>query len=234
MEESRIILPLDNMSMVRAREVIEETKNEVWGYKVRKLILEHGLKCLDFIRGYGKIIVDFKHYDIPMAMDECVRMEIAEGADITTVHMSADWEPFDETKSHVAGVTILTSMKLTQYIKHYHIFEKGHDVIGAVPTMVYQMACQAARYDYGSIVCSATDLDRLRDVHIQKICPGIRPKWSCVLGDDQSRITTPSQAIKNGADLLVIGRPILQAKSINEAVKRTNDEINEALEKRNE
>ncbi|MBU1895557.1 orotidine 5'-phosphate decarboxylase, partial [Patescibacteria group bacterium] len=60
--------------------------------------------------------------------------------------------------------------------------------------------------------------------------PGIRPEWSLVENDDQSRVMTPKKAILAGADRLVIGRPITKAKDPLEAVKRTLDEIQEAVE----
>jgi orotidine-5'-phosphate decarboxylase len=43
------------------------------------------------------------------------------------------------------------------------------------------------------------------------VCPGIRPAWSVVPGDDQRRVVTPFEAMKNGADYIVVGRPIRTA-----------------------
>jgi orotidine-5'-phosphate decarboxylase len=65
-------------------------------------------------------------------------------------------------------------------------------------------------------------------VSIKKICPGIRPDWYSQV-DDQTRIATPASAVRSGADLLVIGRPILTADDIVAAVERTNDEIDSVL-----
>ena len=60
------------------------------------------------------------------------------------------------------------------------------------------------------------------------VTPGIRPAWQ-VGDDDQRRIVTPADAVKNGSDYLVIGRPIRDAKDPAEAAKRVADEIESAL-----
>ena len=60
------------------------------------------------------------------------------------------------------------------------------------------------------------------------VTPGIRPAWQ-VSHDDQRRIVTPAEAIKNGSDYLVIGRPIRDAKDPAEAAKRVADEIESVL-----
>ena len=66
-------------------------------------------------------------------------------------------------------------------------------------------------------------------VLLSRNTPGIRPLCSLVENDDQSRIVTPSQAIVKGADRIVIGRPITQAKNPREMVKKTLEEIEEGL-----
>jgi orotidine-5'-phosphate decarboxylase len=61
-----------------------------------------------------------------------------------------------------------------------------------------------------------------------KVTPGIRPHWY-QKADDQKRVMTPAEAIKLGANLLVIGRPITEADDPVEAVERTNEEIKKAM-----
>lgn len=219
--DSRIILPLDHVAWEQAREIMIKTKGLVWGYKIRRSILEHGLKVLSDIRTYGKVMLDFKLYDIPSAMTESLSLHIAAGADITTVHCSSGYDPstYGLPRDHIAGVTILTSMRQKDFNRYY----KGGNLID----MVARMALDAtSRYEY--LVCSAVDLHRIQNLSIKKICPGIRPLWYRK-SDDQERTATPAKAVTNGADLLVIGRPILGAVDIAEAVQRTNEEIFQAL-----
>lgn len=219
--ESRIILPLDHVEWDRAREIMRRTGGLVWGYKIRRSVLERGLAVLDEIRRYGRVMLDFKIYDIPSAMTESLALHLAAGADITTVHCTSGYDPaaYGLAKDHIAGVTILTSMGQEEFGRYYR---------GArLQQMVAQMATEAvSRYAY--LVCSAADLEAIDALDIKKICPGIRPAWYRK-GDDQQRTATPAQAIRQGADLLVIGRPLLGAGDIAAAAERTNAEITAAL-----
>ena len=218
---SKIILPLDHFPWREATEIIEQTQGQVWGYKIRRSVLEEGLAVIPQIKPYGKVMLDFKLYDIPSAMTESLKMHLAAGADITTVHCTSGYDPQTEGISHrhLAGVTILTSMDQQGFDCHY----KGRSIVD----MVVQMARDAvSRYEY--LVCSPGDLDDIGLLNIKKICPGIRPEWYKTK-DDQHRIATPAAAVRNGADLLVIGRPILKADDIVEAVARTNAEIETVL-----
>ena len=214
---SKIILPLDNVSWESALGIMQKTKGLVWGYKIRKSVLERGLKVITEIKKFGNVMVDFKLYDIPSAMTESLKLHIEAGADITTIHCTAGYKPQSEglSKNHIAGVTILTSMDQ----KHFNRYYQG----GSLLKMVGRMA-QDAQPHYEYLVCAAQDLENIQAVDIKKICPGIRPRWH-LQDDDQQRTATPAEAVKNGADLLVIGRPILKSDDIVGALERTNAEI---------
>jgi len=80
--------------------------------------------------------------------------------------------------------------------------------------------------NYGYVVCSPKEVESLNKYSMKKICPGIRPDWYQEK-DDQKRTMTPKEAVKAGADLLVIGRPILRSDNIIEALRRTNNEMGE-------
>mgnify|MGYP000008808643 CR=1 FL=1 len=220
--ESRIILPLDNVPWENAYEILDRTRGMVWGYKIRRSILDRGLPILAEIRKFGRVMLDFKLYDIPSAMTESLNQHIQAGADITTVHCSSCYEPASQglTGERIAGVTVLTSMDDETFRRYY----AGE----SIPAMVRHMAEDAeSRYEY--LVCSARELVGIRHLAIKKICPGIRPLWYQTQ-DDQHRTATPAEAISNGAHLLVIGRPLLGAENMVEAIRRTNDEIWEATE----
>jgi orotidine-5'-phosphate decarboxylase len=82
------------------------------------------------------------------------------------------------------------------------------------------------------VVCSGLEVERVK-AELGKdfivVTPGIRPAWSLAGKDDQKRIITPYQAIKGGADYLVVGRPIRAAEKPIEAAERVLDEIEMAL-----
>jgi len=156
------------------------------------------------------------------------------GADIITVHVRSKYKnPPEEIREHIAGVSILTSEDLADLEEDVMMMVDGPVTFQRDPItcLVKHYARKAAAYEYGYLVCSAQIVGSLKDINIKKICPAIRPKWSVVAKDDQNPdlIATPRQAILNGADLLVIGRPILTASNVVEAIKKTNQEIDEAL-----
>jgi len=217
---NRIILPLDNKSWDESLEIMKATTGKVWGYKLRRQILDHGMSVLSYAKKYGNIMVDFKLFDIPSAMTESLIAHINAGADITTIHCSSRYVPDEKVDaSKIAGVTILTSMTDKDFAVTYNCNPEN------LQNKVSQMSMFADHKKYGYIVCSAKDLKGFSVLGVKKICPGIRPSWYQV-DDDQNRTTTPKEAIDNGADLLVIGRPLLNDDYIVEAIERTNDEIN--------
>lgn len=221
MGNSRIILPLDHTPWPLAQQIMEQTAGRVWGYKVRRSVLEAGLGILKQIKLFGNVMLDFKLYDIPSAMTESLNLHREAGANITTVHCSSGYDPMAEgmEKTGIAGVTVLTSMD-RQDVRRYYRADGPEE-------LVRRMAADASeRYEF--LVCSARDLADIRQLPIQKICPGIRPHWY-LEPDDQTRVATPAEAVQMGADLLVIGRPILGAADIAAAVDRTNEEIEAAL-----
>src|SRR5258708_7353798 len=99
---------------------------------------------------------------------------------------------------------------------------------------VLRLAKFAKAAGIGGLISSPAEVDMLRanfGLLLSLNTPAIRPVWSIVESDGQNlaRVMTPAKAIKVGADRLVIGRPITQAKNPREAVLRTLDEIEEAI-----
>jgi orotidine-5'-phosphate decarboxylase len=85
------------------------------------------------------------------------------------------------------------------------------------------------------VVCAGSEAQAVKDAcgpDFLVVCPAIRPAWSVVPGDDQSRITTPYDAIRAGADYLVVGRPIRQAADPAAAARRVVAEIARGLRDR--
>ena len=81
------------------------------------------------------------------------------------------------------------------------------------------------------LVCSGREVAGLRQRFGREpllVTPGIRPAWSLVEGDDQKRIVTPADAARDGADLVVVGRPIRDADDRAAAARRVADEMDSA------
>jgi orotidine-5'-phosphate decarboxylase len=227
--EKKIILPLDNVPFNEALEIMDKTAGIVWGYKLRRTILEEGVGIIEFVKAnFGNVMVDFKLYDIPSAMSESLKMHFDNFADISTVHCTAGFKPekhgFQDGRK-IAGVSILTSMDVENYRRFYkyNIHRHPNDNIR---NTVSRMLVFAENHNYEYFVCSAAELKdpRIQISKIKFICPGIRPEWYQEK-DDQVRTMTPKEAVELGADLLVIGRPLLNSENIIDAINKTNEEI---------
>lgn len=215
---NRIILPLDGMKEVVTLDMARLLQDLVWGFKVNDLLVDMGLASIRFLKQFGNVMADPKLYDIPATMNNSINKLIEAGADIITVHGSAMYHGEHDQKAKLAMITILTSFD-----------EDSCKLIYSEPTaqMVRRFSSFAMLSGYGYIVSSAQQLGVLNPLPMKKICPGIRPS-SYSVSDDQKQVMTPGEAIKAGADLLVIGRPILKADDPVKVLKEINEEIAEA------
>ena len=210
-ENKKIIVALDHINLKESLDYVKKASDLIWGVKIRGLILEHSIKIIREFKHYTNVMVDFKLYDIPSAIDEAIQQHIYYGADLTTVHCSSFFKPNISYQDNVLGVTILTSIDKENF-KLFNSYK--------IKNVVKKMISFASNNNYGGIVCSTKELSIAQNYkeYLKMICPGIRPADYNIL-DDQSRISIPDIAIKNGADLIVIGRPITNAKDMVNATK---------------
>lgn len=131
-----------------------------------------------------------------------------------------------DNKPKIIGVTVLTSINPDECLQIYG---------GEVKAKTELFGTNAVQAGIDAIVCSPEELPIFRPNKTFDntiiITPGVRPSWGSA--NDQSRTATPGQAIRAGADMLVIGRPVTQPPSnvgsIKEAVRRIVDEIDDEL-----
>lgn len=156
------------------------------------------------LKKFGHVFADVKLYDIPNTVANSVKKLSRAGADMITVHASGGIEMIKAAKqnagrSKILAVTVLTSQNNKNTKRN-----------------VIKLAQDAITVGVQGIVCSGQELGALKGVpgikSIIKVVPGIRPVWYAKK-DDQKRTITPHEAIRLGADYLVIGRPITKAKS---------------------
>jgi orotidine-5'-phosphate decarboxylase len=178
--------------------------------------------------------LDVKLNDIPNTVKGASVAVSRIGAKMFNVHASAGSEAVRQAvansgNSRVLGVTVLTSIDETECISIFGD-KPGKKVLQFAKMLAYAGA-------YG-IICSPQELELLKQheefcCHLVKATPGVRPEWAKT--NDQKRIMTPREAIKAGADHLVIGRPITYPpESIGtpvDAAQRIAEEIASALEK---
>ncbi len=232
--ENKIIVAMDGFSkpgdLERMIEIARKVRPYVWGFKINDAFMRFGWSAVNHLCvGGSKIMLDMKFYDIPNTVRnhcEVIKTAEADAIPIVTVHahggnamMRAAGEVLP---GRIAAVTVLTSFDDQSYRKS--LSNPSLTVKSSVRNLAYEAFSAGCAY----VVCSGEELDLLHQwVQIKKIVPGIRPAWH-TKADDQKRVMTPKGAIEAGADYLVIGRPIIEAESPEDAAKRTLDEIMEA------
>lgn len=177
-------------------------------------------------RGFG-VFLDLKYHDIPNTVAAACRSAAALGAWMINVHASGGRVMMQAAREALAGlahppqliaVTVLTSLGAED------LREIGQ--AEAPQVLAERLARLAAQSGMDGVVCSAQEAPQLRRACGPAFClvtPGIRPAGAGQ--DDQKRIVTPQAAIANGADYLVIGRPITRAPDPLAALERINAEI---------
>lgn len=189
-----------------------------------QLFTRHGPELVRRITGLGgRVFLDLKYHDIPNTVAAAVRGAARMGVSWLTVHASGGSEMIRAAKdaagdSRILAVTVLTSLDKKA------ISEIGYS--GEVRDHVMNLAAMARRAGADGIVCSALEVRSLRtamDDDCVLVTPGIRPSGSSM--DDQARVATPAQAVADGADYLVVGRPIVNAPDRKRAVELILEEI---------
>jgi len=216
---TELIVAVDVPNLEQASRVLDQLADSVRWFKVGlQLFTASGPGVVREIRARGgKVFLDLKFHDIPNTVAGAAQSAAALGVEMFNVHASGG-----EAMMRAAGggaaqagvarptiiaVTVLTSQPATE-----------DDVL--------RLARSAKTSGLDGIVCSAREavtLKRELGADFKLICPGIRPAWS--EKGDQNRIVTPRDAVKAGADYIVVGRPILAAPNPAEAAKRVIEEM---------
>lgn len=191
----RIIAALDGMDPEQSLEFVGPIRDKIWGVKIQHALLPQ----LKLFTNYGlKVFLDVKLYDIPSTVERMIEYAIAEGASMITIHFENGAECFERIKHLTKDIDILVVSHLTSM--------KKNDVkqATAYTFLTHKECCKG----FGAIL-SPLDLPLFNQFDfnhdIKRVCPGIRIENR---NDDQVRTMTPNEAIENGADYLVIGRPL--------------------------
>jgi orotidine-5'-phosphate decarboxylase len=173
----------------------------------------------------SKVFLDLKLHDIPNTVAKAVEAADKLGVKMLTLHLSGGSEMIRaairarKSDMLLLGVTVLTS-STDETLREIGVPEKASD-------QVLRLARLGVANGIDGVVASPHEARRLREEFGDKIkivTPGIRPAGS--EANDQKRFTTPRQAIEEGADYLVIGRPITGAADPLAAVDRIVEELN--------
>ena len=232
--EDRIIVPLDVPTEHQAIALVEQLPQVRWWKVGLELFVGNGPTILQTLKNRQKrIFLDLKLHDIPNTMSGACRQAAAYGVDLITVHATAGRSALKAASIAAVGgsqeagcppakliaITLLTSLTSRDLAFDLKIPLE-------LPEYALQMALLAQETGLNGAVCSPQEVEQLRQTcgdDFLLVCPGVRPKWA--EAGDQRRSMTPSDAIKAGADYLVIGRPITAATDPVEAWQRICDEL---------
>lgn len=227
----RLAFALDVPTLPEAERWISTLRAKVGVYKVGlELFTAVGRSATDAVHAVGaRSFLDLKLHDIPATMARAARVIADLGVSYFTVHAAAGPEALTAVARAVEGtismplaVTVLTSLD-----------EATLDAIGMRGTTgesVLRLARIASDCGVGGLVCSPRECATLRQelgARSTLVVPGIRPDGAAL--GDQKRVATPARAIGDGADLLVVGRPIRDAANPESTAEAIVAEISGAL-----
>jgi len=232
-----IIFPLDVSTFDEAMRYVTLLKDQVGLFKVGlELFLSQGPEIIKAIRKQTSagIFLDLKLHDIPATVKRAFLAASQFRPRFITIHCDEGDEILKSVAENNPGdtkimaITVLTSLN-PKKLKALGYGEKYVKDLSALVLLKARMAKEAGCH---GVVCSGHEVAMVKrelGPDLIAITPGIRPAWSVVKQDDQARIVTPSAAVKNGADYIVVGRPIRDAEDPADAARKVAKEIESVL-----
>jgi orotidine-5'-phosphate decarboxylase len=227
-----LIIALDVASAAEARRVVDVLEGTVEFYKVGlELYTAAGMDFVRELIARGKqVFLDLKFYDIPETVRRATRQAALSGASLLTIHgskavMEAAVQGKEGSALRLLAVTVLTSFDQSD------LAELGYP--STVEDLVKLRVRNAVSSGVDGIVCSAQEVAQVRQLagpDVLLVTPGVRSAGAGA--GDQKRIATPAQAIRDGADYLVIGRQVTKASDPRSAVEQILEEITAAVARR--
>ncbi|NNJ97239.1 MAG: orotidine-5'-phosphate decarboxylase [Gammaproteobacteria bacterium] len=230
MTDSRVIVALDFSDETQAMKLVDQINPALCRLKIGKeMFTRSGPELVKRLvnRGYD-VFLDLKYHDIPNTVANACKAAADLGVWMINVHalggpamLAAARSALSSPESPILiAVTILTSSS------HEDLLAVGIDRTPA--EMVQRLASIAKGEGINGVVCSARESHSLRSSlgsEFLLVTPGIR--LSTDNADDQKRVVSPADAIRQGSDYLVIGRPITQAKDPVQKLLTINSEISQ-------
>ncbi|NPV05244.1 MAG: orotidine-5'-phosphate decarboxylase [Syntrophaceae bacterium] len=234
---SRLIFALDMGDGIdEILQWVERLRGHVGVYKIGKEAFTHfGPEIVRRIQGLGgRVFLDLKFHDIPNTVAKAAEGAVRLGVAMFNLHALGGREMMEKTVQAaqkaaretgapmplVLAVTVLTSLN------DRDLSELGFRQ--STQALAAHLAAAACRAGMGGVVASPQDILSIREAcgpDFAIVTPGIRLAGDEVERDDQKRVDTPREAIRNGADYIVVGRPIRLAKDPAGAADRIVEEI---------
>jgi orotidine-5'-phosphate decarboxylase len=223
--KDRIIVALDVDQREKAQAVVKACESHIGFFKVGlQLFMADYFNTVDWILDRGhKVMLDLKFFDIPETVKLAVEQVNSRGVSLATIHgndpiIRAALEARGDLK--LLAVTVLTSFGEEDM--------RAMGMTGAVADLVMFRARRALELGCDGVVASGLEAQALRTglgSRLLIVTPGIRPGANINMDDDQIRVVTAGQAVRSGADHVVVGRPITRAEDPIEVIEAMQAEI---------
>ncbi len=222
----RLIIALDVPTAAEAIELSRQLAAEISFFKIGlQLYTAEGPEIVRRVQANdANVFLDLKLFDIPNTVAKAVTAAAGLGVTMLTLHLAGGQRMIEAAVEAcppgllLLGVTVLTSFEQET------LRETG--VEAKVADQALRLAMLGAEAGITGLVASPHELGVLRShlgTAMKIVTPGVRPNWSSA--DDQKRFTTPAEALQNGADYLVIGRPVTGHREPREAARKIIEEI---------
>jgi orotidine-5'-phosphate decarboxylase len=207
----RLIFALDVPTVAEAKDLAEKLGDSVQFYKLGLQLFMAGgyFELIDWLKQKNKqVFVDLKFFDVPETVKLAATQLRSRGVAFATVHGNDDiLKAAVESGVKILAVTVLTSLD------RHDLADLGFQC--DVESLVLSRAKRALQIGCAGVISSGLEAPRLRE-HLGEqfliVSPGIRPvENKLVEADDQKRVADVEQAFRNGADYIVVGRPIRRA-----------------------
>ena len=233
--KERVIVALDTANGRFAKALVKKLRGSIKIFKIgNELFTSCGPKAIDFVRDAGaEVFLDLKFHDIPNTVAQSARVAARLGVFMFNVHAAGALQMMqeacvasaDEARKHnlrvpkLIAVTLLTSLSQEEVIREIGI-------PGVLDDTVLRYAELARKAGLDGVVASAMEVKKLKaklGPAFLIVTPGIRPVWA--EAGDQARVVSPKKAFELGADYIVVGRPITEAKDPAHAADRIFEEL---------
>jgi orotidine-5'-phosphate decarboxylase len=228
MSRNPLIVALDFDSASQARAVVEQLAGVVSFFKVGlELYTAAGMEFVrELVAGGKQVFLDLKLYDIGETVKRTVSLLGETGVALTTVHgsravMRAAAEGRAGSPLKILAVTVLTSFDQDD------LADLGYPC--SIQDLVELRVVKAMEAGLDGVVCSPLEVASVRSITGPRavlVTPGVRPAGAAP--GDQKRIATPVEALRSGADYVVVGRPISRAPDPRAAAAAILEEIRQA------
>lgn len=228
---NRVIIPLDVPTVAEAFSLVDQLGDDADFYKVGfELFTRGGPQVVNELVSRGKrVFLDLKLHDIPNTVARSVAAASDLGVDLLTLHASGGPRMMEAAAAARSGSLKLLAVTILTSLTSEEIASVWDREIRSMDDDVARLAMMSKEAGVDGIVASALEVNRVRQqvgADFLIVTPGIRPAGAA--SGDQNRVATPAEAVQNGSDYLVIGRPITQSSDPPAAFATILKEIEEA------